>query len=43
MVSLQTLLRHQKIFLANAEEKLIIAQLTLQASANLLEGTTVFI
>lgn len=43
MVSLQTLLGHQKIFLANAEEKLIIAQLTSQAFTNLLEGTTMFI
>ena len=39
---IQTLLKHQKTFLAKAEEKLVIAQITLQASTNLLEDTTVF-
>lgn len=39
---IQTLLRHQKTFLANAEEKLVIAQTTLQASTNLLEDIAMF-
>lgn len=39
---IQTLQRHQKTFLANAEEKLVIAQTTLQASTNLLEDIAMF-